>query len=358
MNKMVILASFVLFGIIRPGGHQGERVKYLTSADPADVLFSCGYVSSPLPDDCLPESYGAYTDNTLIIADIIIKIMEKLRADSSMKLGIDFMTYECHEPTPVFKAMTTKTDTITTRYILYTRDYLMRLVNANTDWVAYGIFAHEIGHHLYQHTLSRFRDLEESRKRELKADYFEGFVLRKLDATLIQAQAGVNAMKGHPTDRTEEACTHPTLAKRLVEIQKGYEFAGTQGATTKSLLNPENLERAFMMEDILNDVMELFKKKEYAQALNTLRTVESQIPSKSKPDYFFNRGFIKLSAGDEYGAIKDYDKAIALDNSQFLYFEKRGEAKQATANTILIHEATADLKMAKEKLETQQAQIN
>jgi hypothetical protein len=71
-----------------------------------------------------------------------------------------------------------------------------------------------------------------------------------------------------------------------------------------------------------------------------------------------NRGFIKLSAGDEYGAIKDYDKAIAVDNSQFLYFEKRGEAKQATANTILIHEATADLKMAKEKLETRQGEIN
>lgn len=355
MYRIITMVSFLLFTGI-PGVDKYEDTQNLTAPDPSDVLFSCNYVSYPIPDDCLPESYGAYTDNTLIVTDLIIKIMEKLRADSSMKLSINFMTYECHEPTPVFKALTKRSDT--TRYILFTRDYLMRLVNANTDWVAYSIFAHEIGHHLYQHTLSPFRDFEESRQRELEADYFGGFVLRKLDASLAQAQSGVKAMQGHPTDQTEEACSHPTLAKRLAKIQQGYDYAGSQGATTRGLLNPENTPRAFKMEDILNNVMELFKKKEYARALNSLRTVENLIPSKSKPDYFFNRGLIKLSAGDEYGAINDYDKAIALDNNQFLYFEKRGEAKKATTNKNLTFEATADLKIAEEMLEAQKAQIH
>ncbi|MBF9143264.1 M48 family metalloprotease [Hymenobacter properus] len=107
------------------------------------------------------------------------------------------------------------------RYLLYNPDFLNEINRAgHTDWAGISILAHEMGHHLNGHTL---RGGGSQPADELEADEFSGFVLRKLGASLAQAQA---AMATVPDDGG--SATHPGRAPRLVAIGQGWQRANTQ----------------------------------------------------------------------------------------------------------------------------------
>lgn len=107
------------------------------------------------------------------------------------------------------------------RYILYNRQFVAAVNNAvKTDWGAVSILAHEIGHHLNGHTLLQGGSNPED---ELEADEFSGFVLRKMGATLPQAQAAIAAL----TDDSYSA-THPGRSSRLTAISNGWKNANAQ----------------------------------------------------------------------------------------------------------------------------------
>lgn len=75
------------------------------------------------------------------------------------------------------------------RYILYSQNFISQIHQAtHTDWAAISILAHEIAHHLNGHTLEGGGSRP---PHELEADEFSGFVLRKMGATLLQAQAAM-----------------------------------------------------------------------------------------------------------------------------------------------------------------------
>lgn len=77
-----------------------------------------------------------------------------------------------------------------------------------------------IGHHLNGHTLSRQGS---NHADELEADEFSGFVLRKMGASLEEAQA---AMKVLSDERS--SATHPGRSYRLAAISKGWGNADAQ----------------------------------------------------------------------------------------------------------------------------------
>lgn len=107
------------------------------------------------------------------------------------------------------------------RYILYNRQFLAEVNNAvKTDWAAISILAHEIGHHLNGHTLSRGGSNPSD---ELEADEFSGFVLRKMGASLAEAQAAINLLS-----QERSSHTHPGRSVRLASISKGWHNADEQ----------------------------------------------------------------------------------------------------------------------------------
>jgi hypothetical protein len=107
------------------------------------------------------------------------------------------------------------------RHILYNPDFIENIDRAtNNRWASISILAHEIGHHLNGHTLTATGSRPNL---ELEADEFSGFVLRKLGASLTDAQA---AMKLAADIRGSH--THPPRAKRLTAIKAGWEHAGQQ----------------------------------------------------------------------------------------------------------------------------------
>ena len=111
------------------------------------------------------------------------------------------------------------------RYLLYNPAFLAAVNRAgHTDWAGISILAHEMGHHLNGHTL---RPGGSQPQDELEADEFSGFVLRRLGASLAQAQAAMATVSP-----TENSATHPGLQPRLAAIGQGWTRAAAQIAAS------------------------------------------------------------------------------------------------------------------------------
>ena len=107
------------------------------------------------------------------------------------------------------------------RFLLYNPDFLAAVNRAgHTDWAGISILAHEMGHHLNGHTL---RGGGSQPVDELEADEFSGFVLRKLGASLAQAQAAMASVADNGG-----SASHPGQVPRLTAIGEGWQRANAQ----------------------------------------------------------------------------------------------------------------------------------
>ncbi len=104
------------------------------------------------------------------------------------------------------------------RYILYNPKFI-KLIDkaAGTDWASISILAHEIGHHVKGHT---FGAKGSSHEQELAADEFSGYALRKLGASLEDAQIAMKMVAGKVATES-----HPGQYDRLNWIAKGWNAA-------------------------------------------------------------------------------------------------------------------------------------
>ena len=102
----------------------------------------------------------------------------------------------------------------TRRLVLYNQLFMRDMaVKAGTDWAALSVLAHELGHHLNQHTLGSGGGRD---GQKLAADKFSGDVLFKMGATLEQARS---AMASRPETKSPN---YPPKSVRLVAIGNGW----------------------------------------------------------------------------------------------------------------------------------------
>lgn len=103
------------------------------------------------------------------------------------------------------------------RYVLYSEAFVQRLISSSaTQWSAWTVLAHEVGHHLAGHTLS---EVGSRPAIELQADKFAGFAVSRMGATLEQAQACFRQM------RPEGSLTHPGKNARIEAVTLGWRQA-------------------------------------------------------------------------------------------------------------------------------------
>lgn len=102
------------------------------------------------------------------------------------------------------------------RYILYNPNFIKQIDRAaGTDWASISILAHEIGHHVKGHV---FRNNGgSSHQNELEADEFSGLVLKKMGASLEDAQVAMRMISGN-----RASATHPGKSDRLEAIARGW----------------------------------------------------------------------------------------------------------------------------------------
>lgn len=108
------------------------------------------------------------------------------------------------------------------RVIVYSKVWMADLTRSvQSKWAIYAVLAHEIGHHLNGDTMPRAgayadRDAGQNHEQELASDYFAGFVLAKLGASLDEATSAVRKYGG------DESHSHPGRARRIAEHTRGW----------------------------------------------------------------------------------------------------------------------------------------
>ena len=155
--------------------------------------------------DSKPASYTSVSEAKTMISDIISVI--------GLKPNFEVMPANIDNAAAVVY--------MNKRYILYNPDFINRLnTAAGNKWASISILAHEIGHHLNGHTIENIGSEPE---KELEADEFSGFVLRRMGATLAEAQAAMKIAGNY-----KKSLTHPEQSDRLIAIAKGWNTANQQ----------------------------------------------------------------------------------------------------------------------------------
>ena len=107
------------------------------------------------------------------------------------------------------------------RWILYNPEFFISLNKAaGNNWASVSVLAHEIGHHLNGHTMDH---IGSQPAKELEADEFSGFVLRRMGASLEEAQVALKVAADY-----KPSATHPGKHTRLVAIADGWQNADNQ----------------------------------------------------------------------------------------------------------------------------------
>ncbi len=118
------------------------------------------------------------------------------------------------------------------RYIVYDNAFLENLDSyARTKWASLSVMAHEMGHHYRNHVVDARGSTP---AKEIEADYFSGYVMAKMGASLSEAMA---AMQNIASERGSS--THPAKANRLTAITQGWNYAkGIGNPSTNTNPNP------------------------------------------------------------------------------------------------------------------------
>ena len=216
------------------------------------------------------------------------------------------------------------------RYIFYDKDFLESISGKNRWFVTF-ILAHEVAHHLQDHTkdalmyYNGYKDnmsKEKRRLQELEADKWAGFILGKLGCSFKNA---IDAVSKIPYDEYEDHLSdHPHEALRIEAVTEGYNNAvgGIQGLqfdkyqgynTGKYLIS-------------FYDGIEKLKSKDYSGALKDFNKVI--IDKKEFPEPYINRAIIKEKNGDLYGAISDIELAMKWNPDLDILYNERGFYKE------------------------------
>ena len=104
------------------------------------------------------------------------------------------------------------------RYIVYDNAFLENLNSyAKTKWASISVLAHEMGHHYRNHVVD---NRGSTPPKEIEADYFSGYVMAKLGASLSEATQAMSLIAS-----PQASASHPGKADRLDAITKGWNYA-------------------------------------------------------------------------------------------------------------------------------------
>jgi hypothetical protein len=111
------------------------------------------------------------------------------------------------------------------RFIIYDNTFLENLdVYAGTRWASLSVLAHEMGHHYRNHVID---SRGSTPSKEIEADYFSGYVLARIGASLNEATSALAKIAP-----VRASSTHPARADRINAITNGWNYA--KGNTSPS----------------------------------------------------------------------------------------------------------------------------
>lgn len=135
------------------------------------------------------------------------------------------------------------------RYIGYNPQFIQRLrIQTETDWSAYSVLAHEIGHHLAGHTEKHGKT---NPGNELVADHFSGFILQRMGASLLQSESALLNLE--KIGGISDTIYHPPVNARITSLAEGWRQAASLSDTTPFI------ESTIQQKDTSSTIQYLFK---------------------------------------------------------------------------------------------------
>lgn len=291
------------------------------------LLFYFGYFQTQAQISTLHVNHGCSYDDALNEKDLYLydpsNEAERIVAEIVDALGLvkNFTVRSSN----VSNALATSFNG--TRYVFYSTSFLEKFkADANTQWAAYSVLAHEIGHHLNGHNFGETNP--KARKMlELEADQFSGSVLRMLGATIEEAQAGLQTF-----DLQGETNTHPPTTARKEAVSNGWkkrdEWLRERGMTVVRKVNTVNQSPPQPKAD-----NKTFAKEWYEKGNNEKTDFNKQIEYYTKaiqfdPNFsmaYFWRGYSKERLTKFTEALLDYDKSIQLNPEYAMAYAFRAD---------------------------------
>ena len=197
-NRNFLLFSILSLSVLFQTVGQNQRKK---------ITFACNYFGKNISaQDICPQMQGFVTDSHA----------ERVIGQFAQKMGqvnSKFKVMQCANTDNCFATVIEGQP-----YIIYDRDFLNRVEETTqTDWGAVSILAHEIGHHANFHTIDGTGSRPE---KEMEADYFSGFWLHEMGASLDQSEEAIKHFQGEFV-----TTTHPPRSQRLMAIENGWKAA-------------------------------------------------------------------------------------------------------------------------------------
>ena len=209
------------------------------------------------------------------------------------------------------------------RYVLYNPTFINKLVRTTgTEWAAISVLAHEIGHHLNGHTVSA-RGSQPAL--ELEADEFSGFVLRKMGASLSQAQAAMKTLAS-----TRASRTHPGQYDRLTSIEKGWQHADDQLAGRPVRKAPE----------VRQPQTETVQTRDVAR--NTRRTTTASAGTRLDSRYILGDVFFSADPSSKFHVTTNYN-VVKVGNNGLSVLGKLAKLNSTEYPYVLYDQANTQL---------------
>jgi predicted Zn-dependent protease with MMP-like domain len=235
INKMTILCLALSF---TNQTYKAGQANTLKNNLPMVCSYKCKLTFTQLSQMCKPADA-----RPVILApdvnpyDEFDSVISSLRAEASNPFQLAYVFSSC---TSICNAAS-MTSSLGRQIIYYNQSFLNKIGTSNGQqkWAVRCIIAHEIGHHVLGHTLPENGgniSLPEKRRREARADFFAGFVIRH-----FQGSTEENALEGlklldDPTYfpknvQQENTADYPTLEHRRQATIEGFQQTQSDGIT-------------------------------------------------------------------------------------------------------------------------------
>lgn len=201
------------------------------------------------------------------------------------------------------------------RYLAFNPNWMKRYrEDANAKWTLYAIMAHEVGHHLQGHTLSKTGSKPPT---ELEADEYAGFTLAALGADLSEAQSLFATLP------ESGSATHPPRHQRLQAVQRGWERRAGRAAPAA---NPAPAPATMHVQREIS-VGETCQNVSYSGAPARV-CVSSALPPQGSNRYYMEQAFdgnrstawVEGASGHGIGEymVIEFSRATQLSKASFI----------------------------------------
>ncbi len=283
MSKKIIITGGFLLSFLFVTAQKKISIQPITQKDTRyKVSFACNFFDNSTNYEPIPASSVSDENAEKWMSEQVTRITSIVGLRNRFRLVALQNFNNC-------AAVCFNNETGQERFIQFDRQFLENFQKrTNNKWFVTGVLAHELGHHFNGHSLDGIGSRPD---KEIEADEFAGFILKKLGAKEIEATSIFSFL-----NETDGPPTHPIKSKRYEAVSRGWNNAAGNSIWVSLLLENDADKKEIAFEALIaarNTNNPTLKLELLNKALNKVHAYAEAISEK----------------GMVYLQLKEYTKA-------------------------------------------------